>query len=61
MPDAAVGIQLKVTDSKGAVNTATQSVGLEDSGCNSVGGDPMPFAAAFLLLLAIGQGRRRRA
>ena len=61
MPDAAVGIQLRVTDSKGAINTATQSVGLEDSGCNSVGGDPMPFAAAFLLLLAIGQGRRRRA
>jgi uncharacterized protein (TIGR03382 family) len=62
MPDSGpVGIQLKVTDAKGAFTTATQSIGLEDSGCNSVGGDPMPIAAVFLLLLAIGQGRRRRA
>src|SRR5262249_16566295 len=60
MPDSAVGIQLKVTDAKGAANTVTQNVGLADSGCNTVSGGPLPMAAVFLILLAISHGRRRR-
>src|SRR5262249_46463986 len=45
MPDSPVGIQLKVTDAKGAANTVSQTVGLADSGCNTVSGDPLPMAA----------------
>jgi MYXO-CTERM domain-containing protein len=55
-----IGIQLTVTDSKGASSSATTKIDIEKkSGCSSSGGSPAPLLALLALGL-LARLRRRR-